>query len=115
MNSMNKLLLAAVICASSSVQAAGDIEAGKEISAAKCQACHGLEGNGENEMFPRLAGQYADYMVMALRHYRDGSRLNPIMAGQTVGLSEQDMQDVAAWFASQSGLVTSNQPRTISK
>jgi cytochrome c553 len=88
------------------VQAAGDPSAGQAIASEKCQACHGLDGNSSDPQYPRLAGQYADYMVHSLSAYKSGARTNPIMSGFAAGLSEQDMEDVAAWFAGQSGLET---------
>jgi cytochrome c553 len=88
------------------VQAGGDPAAGEKIASEKCQACHGLDGNSSDPQYPRLAGQYADYMVHALSGYKSGERKNPIMSGFAAGLSEQDMKDVAAWYYSQSGLVT---------
>jgi len=96
-------------------QAAGNAEAGKAIAAKSCAACHNADGNSTNSQYPRLAGQYADYIVRALLDYKSGARNNPIMSGFAAGLSGQDMKDVGAWFASQSGLVTPVQPRTIKK
>ena len=81
-------------------QAAGDIDAGKEKSAV-CAACHGADGNSPNPAFPILAGQYQDYLVRALADYKTGKRNNAIMAGFAATLSEQDREDLAAYFASQ--------------
>ena len=71
-----------------------------------CQSCHGPTGN-ESLMpsYPRLAGQHEDYLPHALRSYRDGSRNNAVMAGFAAGLTDQDIADLAAWYASQDGLV----------
>ena len=80
----------------------GDPAAGEQKSQA-CAACHGPQGNSANAAFPRLAGQYADYLLHALRAYQSGDRENAVMAGQVKELSEQDMEDLAAFFASQSG------------
>lgn len=85
------------------VHAAGDAAAGKAKSAA-CQACHGADGNSAAPNFPTLAGQYADYLVQALKSYKDGSRKNAIMAPQVAALSAEDMADLAAYFSSQEGL-----------
>ena len=89
----------------SHVALAGDAMAGKQKSAA-CQSCHGADGNSPSPAFPKLAGQHEDYMVRALMDYKSGARKNPIMAGFAAGLSEQDMEDLAAYYASQSGLTT---------
>ena len=94
--------IAALIAVPQTALAGGDAAAGKEKSAA-CVACHGPEGNSPTPQFPRLAGQYADYLNRALLDYKSGSRVNPIMAGTVAALSEQDMADLAAFFASQKG------------
>ena len=83
-------------------QAAGNAEAGKSKAAQVCAACHGPEGNKpaapEN---PILAGQHQDYLVKALKDYKAGKRSNAIMKGFAATLSNRDMEDLAAWFASQ--------------
>jgi Cytochrome c553 len=86
------------------VAQAGDAEAGKEKSR-PCAACHGPDGNSAAPDFPRLAGQYSDYLVKALEDYKNGARKNPIMAPQAANLSLRDMQDLAAYFSQQHGLV----------
>ena len=78
---------------------AGDAEAGKE-KALTCEACHGADGLGTNPMYPVLAGQYEDYLIHALKAYRDGSRKNAIMAGLAAPLSDEDIKDLAAYYAS---------------
>ena len=84
---------------------AGNAAAGKQKSQA-CIACHAEDGNSTNPQFPRLAGQHPDYLVKALRDYKSGERKNPIMAPFSAGLSPQDMEDLAAYFAQQKGLST---------
>jgi cytochrome c553 len=93
--------LAFAMCvASTSASAAGDAEAGK-TKAASCAACHGPDGNaGIDPQYPRLAGQYRDYIVKALHEYKAGERKNPIMAGFATTLSDQDIDDVAVYFSS---------------
>ena len=88
---------------SQGAQAAGDAQRGKEKSV-PCQACHGPTGNSENVAFPKLAGQYRSYLLHVLKAYTTGERTNPIMQGMAAPLSEQDREDLAAWFASQQGL-----------
>ncbi|MGE5526789.1 MAG: c-type cytochrome [Rhodospirillaceae bacterium] len=80
-----------------------NLEAGKE-KAKPCAACHGADGNSPTPDFPRLAGQHADYLVKALNDYKSGARKNPIMAPQAANLSARDMDDLAAYFAHQTGL-----------
>lgn len=83
----------------------GDPQNGK-AKAATCAACHGSEGNSPNPMYPILAGQYADYLVHAIKAYQTGERTDPVMAGMVSQLSEQDIKELAAWFATQPGPLT---------
>ena len=83
---------------------AGDIEAGKKKAAEICSACHGPDGNSPVPDFPKLAGQHADYMVSTLKKYKNGKRANPIMMGMAATLSDEDILNVAAYFAAQKGL-----------
>lgn len=88
--------------------AKGNAESGKQKAAQVCAACHGPEGNKPSTPDqPILAGQHYDYLVRALTDYKSGRRSNPIMKGFAATLSKQDIEDLAAWFASQkSGLHT---------
>lgn len=79
---------------------AGDAKAGAKLSAT-CAACHGADGNSTNPAWPKLAGQGAPYIYEQLQEFKNGKRKNAIMAGQAAGLSDQDMQDVAVYFAQQ--------------
>jgi len=107
MNQWTSLIAAgALALCAYSAQAAGNPEAGKQKSQV-CQSCHGADGNSTNAQFPRLAGQYPDYLVQALSEYKSGARKNAIMAGFAATLSERDMQDIASYFAEQKdGVVT---------
>jgi cytochrome c553 len=101
---MNRVLVFALALAfAGAAQAGGSAAAGKTKAAQVCAACHGADGNKpvapEN---PILAGQHQDYLVKAMKDYKSGKRNNPIMKGFAAGLSNQDMEDLAAWFASQS-------------
>lgn len=89
--------------ATSPVFAGGDAAAGKEKSQA-CQACHGPDGNSPSPAFPTIAGQYEDYLLHALKQYKSGERNNPVMAGQVAALTDEDMKNLAAYYASQKGL-----------
>lgn len=97
------LLLPALALASAQALAKGNPEAGKAKST-PCQACHGPVGISASPEFPHLAGQHADYLYVALRHYKLGKRKNAIMAGQVTNLSDADMRDLAAFYAAQRGL-----------
>ena len=80
---------------------AADIEAGKAKAQQVCAACHGADGNSQNPDFPRLAGQYDEYLVQALKDYQSGKRKNAIMAPVAQTLSKEDVHNVAAYFAEQ--------------
>ena len=80
------------------VAASGDVDAGK-TKAATCAACHGSNGIGASDTFPNLAGQHADYIVKQLKAFKSGDRKNPLMGPMAAPLSEQDMADLAAYFA----------------
>ena len=81
----------------------GNAVAGKQKAAA-CAACHGVDGNKTlDNSYPKLAGQYPDYMLKALTDYKSGKRSNAIMAGQVQGLSEADMANLAVYFSSLPG------------
>lgn len=80
----------------------GDPVRGQELSAA-CIACHGEDGNSPDPQYPKLAGQHADYMARMLRRYRDTDIQNPIMNGIASGLSDEDIWDLAAYYAEQEG------------
>jgi cytochrome c553 len=97
------LAVLSLAIAATSAQAGGDPEAGQKKSQV-CQACHGADGKGTNPAYPVLAGQYADYMEHAMKAYRDGGRKNVIMAGIAAPLSDQDIADLAAFYASLDGL-----------
>jgi cytochrome c553 len=81
--------------------AAADLAAGKAKAAEVCAACHGADGNSATADFPRIGGQYADYLAKALRDYKSGQRKNAIMAGFAQALSKQDVENLAAYYAAQ--------------
>ena len=74
--------------------------AGKAKSAV-CASCHGADGNSLVPMYPKLAGQHAEYTTKQLKEFKSGIRKNPIMAGMVAALSEQDMAELGAYFANQ--------------
>jgi cytochrome c553 len=78
----------------------GNATAGK-AKAAVCGACHGMDGNSSNALYPKLAGQNEEYIVRQLHNFKSGKRQNPIMMGFASQLSNQDMADIGAYFMSQ--------------
>ena len=100
---MNRTLFTAIIVVASlgivgTAQAAGDAAAGKTKSAT-CVACHGPEGKGVAPN-PALAGKPQAQQIQALKDYKSGTRANPIMKGITASLSDQDMEDLSAYYSS---------------
>ena len=103
---MKKVLLGTALMVSAGpVFAGGDAVVGQQKAQA-CAACHGTTGVSTyaTAQAPIIGGQYADYIVRALKDYQSGKRENPIMKGLAASLSEQDMEDIAAYFSSQDGL-----------
>lgn len=78
----------------------GDVEAGQQKSTV-CAGCHGADGNSVNPEWPKLAGQSEKYLFRQLNDFKSKRRENPLMSAQAAGLSEQDMRDLAAYFAAQ--------------
>lgn len=92
--------LLALTIFSGAVAAAGSAESG-ERKAMTCAACHGQDGNSLNPEWPSLAGQHEKYLVNALQAYKDGKRSNVLMTGQALALNDEDMADLAAFYATQ--------------
>ena len=102
---MKKKLLAfslamAFTVTSGILHAEGDIDAGKEKAAA-CASCHGEDGNSMVSTFPKLAQQHSSYLVKQLKAFKNGTRKNPMMSSIAMGLSDDDMIDIAAYYAEQ--------------
>lgn len=94
------VLVAAMVLAAAGANAAGDAAAGKALTTA-CAACHGADGNSPAPSFPKLAGQHEKYLLKQLRDIKSGARAVPTMAGQLDDKSDQDLQNIAAYFSSQ--------------
>ena len=99
----HKLVLpfAAVMLALSAHAGAADIAAGAAKAKEICAACHGLDGNSQVADYPKLGGQYPDYLAKALRDYKAGRRKNPIMGGMAQPLTAADIDNLAAYYSSQ--------------
>lgn len=78
---------------------AGDADAGK-AKTATCAACHGASGIAIAPEYPNLAGQNEKYLAIAIKAYKTGDRKNPIMAPMVAPLSDVDIENVAAYYAS---------------
>jgi len=101
---MYRIVLGTVIAAAAFGAGAADIEAGRKKAAEVCAACHGADGNSQAADFPRIAGQHADYLRKAIRDYKSGARKDPVMSGFANALTAQDIENLAAYYASQKGL-----------
>lgn len=106
MNNSYSILAAAVtallLCSQASADGLvdGSYEDGK-TKAVRCGACHGPDGNSVNPQWPSIAGQHAPYIVRQLEAFQNGERTNILMTSQAMTLTEQDMKDVAVFFAAQ--------------
>ncbi len=99
---MKKLLTLAAVLAVSAYASAADVDAGK-AKAATCVACHGANGISMVPMYPNLAGQKEQYLVSSLKAYKAQQRTGgnaPIMYGMVAPLSDDDIANLAAYFAS---------------
>ena len=87
-------------CAAAAAPAfAGDAAAGK-TKAVVCSACHGVDGNSVNPLWPKLAGQHAAYLTKQMKAFRSGERKDPVMAPMAMPLSDADIEDISAFYAS---------------
>jgi len=93
-------LALALAATSASPAYAGDARAGRQKVAGVCQACHGIDGLSKNPEAPNLAGQLPNYLAKATSEYREGTRKNEAMNIVTKELTDQDVADIAAYYAS---------------
>ena len=99
-NWFSKMALVVLLAMVGTVQAGGDAAAG-EAQAAPCAACHGQDGaTGLDPTYPNLAGQNEKYLLNQLKMIQTDARAIPLMTGQLTGKSEQDLADLAAYYAS---------------
>ena len=97
------LIILALACAAQPALSA-DAKKGEQLAQQQCVACHGKDFvTPVDPTYPRLAGQYVDYLEKALRDYQTGARKNAIMAGLAKPLSRDDIRNVAAYLSSLPG------------
>ncbi len=115
---MKKLMFGIVLVALSGAALAGDADAGKSKAAA-CGACHGSDGNSAAPNFPSLAGQHEKYIIKQLMDTKvpqaEGGRPIPEMTGQLNNLSDQDIADIAAFYAAQTPAGGAADPELVKK
>ena len=85
--------------------AKGDVERGK-LLARECFACHGQDGYSPSPINPKIGGQHERYLFLSLKEYRDGGRTHSLMRGSVLSRTDQDLEDIAAYYASQPGYLT---------
>ena len=103
MTTFKRLTAIAALLLPLAAPAQGDPELGR-MKSETCTACHGADGKGILPIYPVLAGQYEDYLVWSLKQYRSGARNNAIMMPMAAALSDDDIADLAAFYASLPGL-----------
>ena len=96
-------LIAVTAVASGSAFASGDAVAGKNKSAF-CATCHGVTGVSPTDTWPTLAGQKYGYLVKQMKAFRDGSRKDSLMEPMAKSLSDEDIENLAAYFSKQTGV-----------
>lgn len=101
-----------MLASSHSFAAGGDPAKGKTLSAT-CAACHSADGNSVNPVWPKLAGQHASYIVKQLKDFKAGNRVNAQMTAMVAPLTDQDMEDIGAYFASQKTTLGAANPELI--
>ncbi|MCY4270427.1 MAG: c-type cytochrome, partial [Gammaproteobacteria bacterium] len=92
--------------------AQGDAAAG-EAKSALCATCHGPDGNSELAINPKIAGQNARYLIKQMRDFQSGARPGPIMAAMVINLSEEDIADLAAYYAAQTPTLLGADPESV--
>ena len=97
------IAISLLLCVPAVAFSAGNAAEGQNKSAV-CQACHGPTGKSIMPIYPNLGGQQQDYLSKTLYDFRDGSRKNALMSGFAANLSDADIEDISAWYASQDGL-----------
>ncbi len=97
---MGMCLPVALFCIGSAQLSADDVQAGKRKAEVACQTCHGTDGVATMAMVPNLSGQREDYTIIQLEAYRSGKRQHSQMSIIAQSLSDQDIRNLAAWYAS---------------
>ena len=99
-----KLRLLIILAASLVTIGAGNADSGKD-KVATCVACHGQDGNSMVGLWPSLAGQNSNYLVRQLQHIKSGKRSIAVMAGLLDNFSKEDLDDIAAFYASKNNTI----------
>jgi cytochrome c553 len=113
---MNKIIVSLLLCLGliGAVQAAGDPAAG-QAKTIVCGACHGVDGNSSVANFPKLAGQGERYLLKQMQDIKSGARPVVEMTGMLDPLSDQDMADIAAYYAAQKTIIGAADPTLVER
>lgn len=95
-----KFFVALIIIFAVSLDVAGEADNVKQKTAA-CAGCHGADGNSVSGNFPKLAGQYKNYLKQQIKAFKDGSRIDEMMQSMVTNLSNQDIEDISGYYAKQ--------------
>ncbi|MBL4680306.1 MAG: cytochrome c [Pseudomonadales bacterium] len=98
MNNILRMSVVAILVLACTETALADAAAGKAKSAI-CMACHGMNGVSNNDIWPNLAGQKKGYLVNQIKAFRDGGRVDLMMAPMVKSLSDQDIDDLAEYYS----------------
>ena len=118
---MNKLIVSLLLTlgiTGAAVAAEGPVKGNAtagQAKAAVCGACHGPDGNSPAPNFPKLAGQGERYLTKQMQDIKSGKRTVLEMTGLLTNLSDQDLADIAAYFASQKGSVGAADPKLVAR
>ena len=109
---ISAVILALVVAAggASTALAKGDAERGRRL-ARECFACHGQDGYSPSPINPKIGGQHERYLFLSLKEYRDGGRSHSLMRGSVLSRTDQELEDIAAYYASQPGYLTAEEIR----
>lgn len=113
-DSPNAIILTAILAVGPAYAGAhaASVEAGQAKSVT-CAACHGADGNSSNPEWPSLAGQHPKYLVQSLKSFKNGSRQNVLMSSQAMMLDDKAMEDLAAYYATQTATKRTADPALV--
>ena len=94
-------LLASLMTAAAETPAKADLVQGQASYEAVCAACHGVDGNSQIVINPKLAQQHPEYLIKQLHDFKDDKRADPVMKGFAMMLSDEEMNNISAWLAQQ--------------
>jgi len=98
---MKRLMIIAACALAAAPSMAADLAKGEQLAQQQCAACHGKDfASPVDPTYPKLAGQYSDYLEKSLRDYQSGARKNAVMAGLAKPLTREDIRNLAAYLSS---------------